>query len=100
MKWFTKSMTRLKLKKHKKFIKFFKKTLYKNESFFLVANKVKGFKFDIRGKVGVSGNAKKRHTSFYFGNTSFSTKKLRLDYSQGLVYTDTGVLGVTMILSY
>lgn len=93
-------MTRLKLNKHKKFLKFFKNLLYKYSGFFIFNNRVTGFKIDVRGKVGVSGNAKKRHSSFYIGDTSFSTKKLRLDHAQGLVYTETGVLGVTMILCY
>lgn len=93
-------MAKIKFKKHKQFINFFKMLLIKNELFFLKQNKIIGFKFDIRGKVGVTGNAKKRHVFCSIGSTSFSEKKHRLDYKQGLVYTDTGVLGLTFILVY
>lgn len=40
-------------------------------------NNVKGFSFDIRGKVGVTGNAKKRHIFFSVGKTSTTTQKLK-----------------------
>jgi hypothetical protein len=90
----------MEIRKHRKFIKIFKMLFSKYKSFFLRLNKVKGVKLDIRGKLGVKGNAKKRHLSFNVNTTSFSKKKNRLDYRQGLVYTETGVLGVTLILTY
>lgn len=93
-------MSKLAINKHKRFVRLLKVLLHKYSNFFLDSNKVTGFKFDIRGKLGVTGNSKKRHTSFSLGRTSFSRKNLRVDYQQGLVYTDTGVLGVTMIISY
>jgi hypothetical protein len=37
----------------------------------------KGFMFDIRGKVGVSGSKKKRHVSILHGKRSASNKTLR-----------------------
>jgi ribosomal protein S3 len=93
-------MKRIRIKRHKRFLSFFKFFLLRNKFFFLKLNKIKGFKFDIRGKVGVTGNAKKRHVMFSFGRLSFSKKRTRLDYQQGLVFTNTGVLGVTMLLFY
>jgi len=100
MSWLTRAMCRMEIRKHRKFIKIFKMLFSKYKSFFLRLNKVKGVKLDIRGKLGVKGNAKKRHLSFNVNTTSFSKKKNRLDYRQGLVYTETGVLGVTLILTY
>jgi len=100
MSWLTRAMCRMEIRKHRKFIKIFKVLFSKYKFFFLRLNKVKGIKLDIRGKLGVKGNAKKRHLSFNVNTTSFSKKKYRLDYRQGLVYTETGVLGVTLILTY
>jgi ribosomal protein S3 len=60
---------------------------------------VRGFFFDIRGKVGVTGNAKKRHFFFKEGKSSFTEKRLKLSYYQDLVRTKTGVLGVTLAIS-
>ena len=74
-----------------------KKHLLPNfKNFFLV----KGFIFDIRGKVGVTGDAKKRHTLISWGQSSFSEKNLKLSLKQGLVYTRTGVMGVTVIIIF
>jgi len=93
-------MTKLDIGKHRRFIRLFKILLIKYEDIFLKTNGILGFKFDIRGKLGVTGNAKKRHTYFNIGQVSFSRKNLRVDYQQGLVYTETGVLGVTMVIGF
>lgn len=93
-------MTKMTINKHKRFTRLIKILLQKYGDVFLEANNVLGFKFGIRGKLGVAGNSKKRHMDFSFGKSSFSRKSLRVDYQQGLVYTDTGVLGVTMVLAY
>ena len=61
---------------------------------------MKGLRFDIRGKLGVKGNAKKRHMNFSVNTNSFSKKKHRIEYKQGLVYTDTGVLGLTLVFVF
>jgi len=74
------------------FLKFFKKILN------LVG--CLGFFFDIRGKVGVSGNAKKRHFSFFYGKYSLSSKKLKLNYFQKQFKTNTGTLGLTFFLTF
>jgi hypothetical protein len=61
---------------------------------------LKGFIFDIRGKVGVTGDSKKRHTLISWGQTSFSRKDLKFSLKKGLVYTKTGVMGVTIIIVF
>ena len=90
-------MTRLPINKHKRVVKLLRIFLTRYRRFFVDFLKIRGIKFDIRGKVGVAGNSKKRHYLFSTGDTSFSQKKHRLEYKQGLVYTNTGVLGVTLI---
>jgi len=62
--------------------------------------KVKGFFLDIRGKVDVSGNAKKRHTAIKYKLYGFSKVKLKADQLKFLVRTNTGVLGVTTVITY
>jgi hypothetical protein len=93
-------MQKIEFTKHKIFIKNFKFLLLKYAFFFCQTAKILGFRFEIRGKIGVTGNAKKKHTIFSFGASSFSKKTHRLDLKQGLVYTETGVLGITFILTY
>jgi hypothetical protein len=100
IKWFVKTMYRISFLNHKKFISSFKFLLSKHSKFFVKDNSVNGFFFDIRGKVGVTGNAKKRHISFYVGDFSKTTKKCKFDYQFDIVKTHTGSLGITMYLSY
>ncbi len=98
--WFIKTMNRIPFKQHKKLLSVFKFIITKYFSVFSNTGDVRGFFFDIRGKVGVSGNAKKRHFSFYNGMYSKTTKNSRFDYQHDIIRTSTGALGVTMILYY
>lgn len=98
--WITKFMETLNFKNHKKFIMFFQNFIYKNSGLFINDLKIKGFFFDIRGKVGVTGSSKKRHISFKFGSLGKSTKKFKINLNQNLVRTYSGVLGLTYIICY
>lgn len=97
--WFKKKMEKLPIHKHKKLSKLLKETLYKYP-FFAKNADIAGFSFDIRGKLGVSGNAKKRHFFFYYGVISNTSKNHGMVMYQTTVRTYTGVLGVTMYLTY
>lgn len=100
MRWFVKTMYRVTFFKQKKFISTFKRMIIKNTDFFLGQNKIKGFFFDIRGKVGVTGNQMSRHFFFYAGKFSKNNKKLKFDYQFNIVKTHTGSFGITMYLTY
>ncbi len=100
IKWFVKTMYRINFLNHKKFISIFKQIVTNNSDFFLKKNGIRGFFFDIRGKVGVTGNSKKRHFSFYVGDFSKTSKKYKFDYQFDTVNTYTGALGITMYLCY
>jgi len=93
-------MDRIYFKNHKKFLNFFKILVQKYYQYFFKELNFKGFFFDIRGKVGVTGNAKKRHFFIRVGNFSFSKKSLKLNIFKNLVRTKTGVLGLTAIISF
>jgi hypothetical protein len=93
-------MEKIHFKNHKKFLNLFKLIMLKYSYVFLETFRLKGFFFDIRGKVGVAGNSKKRHFFFRIGKINLSTKGFKLDHQQNIVNTSFGVLGVTMILAY
>lgn len=90
-------MTKLNITKHKQMVKLLSYLINDELVLFLNSNFIKGVKFDIRGKVGVSGDSKKRHTMITSGYIGYSRKNYKIEYQQGIVYTDTGVLGVTLI---
>lgn len=96
----TRLMETLNFKNHKKFINFFQNFISKYSGLFIDVLQIKGFFFDIRGKVGVTGSSKKRHIFFKFGSLSKSSKDFKINYNQNLVRTYSGVLGLTYILCY
>lgn len=98
--WISKYMESLNFKGHRRFLVFFQNFFKKYGFLFIDVLKIEGFYFDIRGKVGVTGNSKKRHTTFKVGSLKRSSKNFRIDFNQNLVRTPSGVMGLTYILSY
>jgi hypothetical protein len=93
-------MPMLKLKHHKKLIDALKKVLEKHGLFFISILRLNGFFFKIKGKISVTGNAKKRNSIIRFGSIDLSSKSAKLDYEEGEIRTKVGVLGYKMFLSY
>jgi hypothetical protein len=93
-------MERVYLKNHKKFLNLLKLIFTRYFNYFFNKFNVLGIFFDIRGKLGVTGNAKKRHYKINFGSYS-STKKInKINFNQSIVRTSTGVLGVTFCIYF
>ena len=60
-----------------------------------------GVWFEIKGKIGVKGSAKKRKLRYRSGGGIPNSKKdLKLSRTPFLLHTDTGVLGCQLKLSY
>ena len=98
--WFVSKFQHISLRNHKNFLRILNLLLKRYYNFFFKNNNVLGFFFDIRGKWGVSGNAKKRHLSITSGLYSSSNKSLRLSCVQSGVKTSTGLLGVTFCIFF
>lgn len=90
----------LKLKHHQKFIDTLKSVLERNSSMLRGILHLNGFFFKIKGKISVTGNAKKRNSIIRFGSINLSSKSAKLDYEEGEIKTKVGVLGYKMFLSY
>ena len=86
-------------KKHKKLLSLFFDVIKKNKFIFEILG-IKGFFFDIRGKVGVSGNAKKRHNCFSIGKITTTSQNTNSYFQQISVWTPTGQMGITCIMQY
>ena len=78
-------MERLFFKKHRQLILYFKLYLRKLFPFVEAFFGVVGFFLDLRGKVSVTGNAKKRHVCLKFGQYTASTAKYKADITKGTV---------------
>lgn len=98
-RWIKKIMEKIHLKKHKKFIKVIH-NIFKNNLELLKITNIIGISMDIRGKLASAGNSKKRHYSFQVGSTALTSKNHDLSLHQINIRTTTGVLGLTILLSY
>ena len=99
-RWFLLTMERIQFEKHKKFLNILRFVLLRYSVLIMEDNGVKGFFIDIRGKVGVTGDSKKRNFYVSVGKHSKTTKNSKFDYQSGIVRTETGALGITMIMYY
>ena len=98
--FFKKILKNTSIKLHKKIFFSLKKFLllvFKPYFFFL---NVKGLFFNVKGKIGVSGNAKKRRYFFSLGEHSMSTKTLKIDFMFTTVTTFTGILGFSFSIFF
>ena len=91
---------KIQIKFHKLFLKKFELFLFSFFNKFKKKFKIKGFLLDVRGKVSVVGNSKKRHIIVKKGYLSKSKKTLKFFFCKNQINTNTGVLGATYILSY
>jgi ribosomal protein S3 len=93
-------MNRIYFKHHKKFLSFLKLIFSKIFSKILSHFNCLGFYFVVKGKIGVTGNAKKRKFSFSNNQYSLTTKQTKITIQKALVSTHTGVLGVKFLIIF
>lgn len=86
--------------RHKHYIMFFRSIFTYLSRYAFRRMGLKGLYFDIRGKVAVKGDSKKRHILLRYGECTFSQKSIHVSSAYGKVHTFTGVLGVTFILFF
>lgn len=61
---------------------------------------VLGVFFNIKGKIGVSGSAKKRRYYFYFGKHSITSRFVKMELKFVPVWTFTGTLGFNFLIFF
>lgn len=98
--WISRSLSRLNFKIHKKLVVIVKNLVNKNKNIFMLNTKCLGFFFDLRGKVGVVGNARKRHVFISIGKHTYTTKSLKFFYDFRIIRTGTGCMGMHTIIMY
>ncbi len=98
--FFRKTLERSSIKNHKKIFLGFRKLM--KDVFKPLFNYlgILGVLFNIKGKIGVSGSAKKRRYFFYFGKHSLTTRTTKLDIKHTPVWTFTGTLGFTFLIFF
>jgi hypothetical protein len=95
IKWFTLKIEDINFKKHKNYIHFFHSFLKIFHRNLFARTKTFGVYFSISGKIGVTGDSKKRKIFFNYGMHSSSKKNLKLNLSRTQVKTKTGVMGIS-----
>jgi len=91
--FFKKILEKINIKLHKKLFLGLKKLLKDIFKPIFVFLGVLGVFFNIKGKIGVSGSAKKRRYFFYFGKHSITTRNIKMDLNFTPIWTFTGTLG-------
>lgn len=94
------NLSRLKLWQHRSFFKFimflvesYVSTMFKNF-------KITGFQFEVKGKISLGGNSRKKKLSLRLRNTFKSNMKVRSKYKFKPLKTVSGALGVKMWVYY
>jgi hypothetical protein len=59
-----------------------------------------GFYFRLKGKISVGGNSRKRSFIVKQGKRAFTTKNLKLNYTDFFLLSETGILGVKFFFSF
>lgn len=100
VKFFKLILENMFLKKHKKIFYTFEFILNKFFTKMFYFTGVKGFRFEIAGKISVTGNSKTRNKIVSYGAYSLTNKSLKINYTQDTVRTTTGILGIKTYLTY
>ena len=98
--WLTKFMERIDARIHRKFLRFLSIFFRRVHELASPSITHTGIKFIVKGKISVSGSAKKRTQHIAYGTRSLSRKSHRISFSQGVVRTPTGVLGLKCFIFY
>lgn len=98
--FFRRKLEDISIKLHKKLLLGLKKLIhFVFEPHFKIFGLL-GIFLNIRGKLGVSGNAKKRKYCFYFGKHSITKRTLKFSHKQTPIWTYTGVLNLSFYLFF
>lgn len=100
MNFFKKIIEQLNIKLHKKLLLGLRKLIKDFFSPLFSFLGVSGVFLNVKGKIGVSGSAKKRRYYFYFGKHSITTRSLKMDCKFLPVWTFTGTIGLTFLIFF
>lgn len=87
-------------KNHKKFFSIFFDFISENFDYFHNNLNIGGFYFLVKGKISLSGNAKKKKSSIKKGFIKVSSNYSKIDLKKFNIKTDCGSFGITIILNY
>ena len=94
------NIEKMTTKLHKKFFQFFKKFVTRDVFIFFKNCNFIGLRLEVSGKISVAGNAKTRKYTISAGAFSLTKKCIKLKYLTTQIRTITGVLGMSLFLSY
>lgn len=94
------TLARLKLWQHRNFFKFIMFLVESYVSSMFKAFNVTGFQFEVKGKISLGGNSRKKKLALRLRNTFKSNIKVRSKYMFRPLKTISGALGVRMWIYY
>jgi hypothetical protein len=100
LNWFIKNFSKTHFTHHNNFLVLFHTIMNDIFESYRDIFQIKGFYYTLKGKVGVTSNAKKKAVRFKMGSSNKSKKSQKMDFQQGVVKSLSGSVGVSMILTY
>jgi hypothetical protein len=94
--WMKLSFKKINFFKYKFFFYFLKYTIFNIYFNIFKEFNIYGFKINIKGKLGVMGNARKRLYMVKFGKVSNFSIKYKISFNLSLIKTFTGVMGLKL----
>lgn len=94
--WMVTTMYKISFWKYKTFLRYIKYVLRYFFWSIFTELRVKGIKFQLKGKISVAGNARTRTAFHYVGFTSHATFNNKILYNLSLVKSFTGVMGLKL----
>lgn len=98
--WLKHTMEELYYKNHKKFLMFFKNTLFFLFKYLKSFLKINGLKFNLKGKIALGGNSKKKNFKMNLGLCSLTKKHNYINYNKDFIKTVSGTLGFSIFIFF
>jgi hypothetical protein len=100
IKWILKILQKLYYKKHWNFLYYLQRNIKKIAGVFIKHKIFSGLHLIIKGKIGAVGSVRKKTIHLKIGRYNFSNFDLKGDYLVSYAVTQTGKIGLKMIICY
>jgi len=100
IRWIQKNVLRVPVKKQWAVLRFLKATLRRTFPLFRGWFAVQGYRVVVKGKIGKTGSVRKKKIIMSGGAYTFSDAFLKADESGGIVRTETGAIGIRVMITF
>lgn len=100
IRWIQKNVSRFPVQKQWVILRFLRATLRKTFTSFKKWFGIRGYRIVVKGKIGKTGSVRKKKIIMAMGDYTFSDVFLKADELSGIVQTETGAIGVRVMITF